>query len=69
MKQKKRIDPNSPEGIASIRESIRSMTREELIELLDYRTPGVEETDMTGMFGLYAKHENNSGKTSESAKP
>ena len=34
----------------AIVEFIRQMTPEEALAFLTYRTPGVEETDMTGMF-------------------
>ena len=49
MKLKKR-DPNSPEVVDEAIEMLRRMTREELLAFLTYRTPGIEETDMTGMF-------------------
>ena len=47
---KKRLDPNSPEVIDAAVERIRRMTPEEALAFLTYRTPGIEETDMTGMF-------------------
>ncbi|MCX6378794.1 MAG: hypothetical protein NT023_04850 [Armatimonadetes bacterium] len=49
MKLKKR-DPHSPEVIREAVEFIQSMTPEEALAFLMYRTPGVEETDMTGMY-------------------
>jgi hypothetical protein len=48
LKLRKR-DPNSPEVIDAAIEMIRRMTPEEALAFLTYRTPGVEETDMTGM--------------------
>jgi hypothetical protein len=51
MKRKKNLDPNSPEVINAAVERIRRMTPEEKWAFLTYRTPGVEMTDMTGMFG------------------
>ena len=45
----KKLDPNSPEVIDAAVEMIRKMTPEEALAFLTYRTPGVEETDMTGM--------------------
>lgn len=48
--KKSRERPDSPEVTARIIERIKQMTPEELIAFLEYRTPGVEETDMTGMF-------------------
>lgn len=50
MKQKK-LDPNSPEGIKAVMNFINQMTPEERYAFFTYRTPGVEETDMTGMYG------------------
>ena len=49
MKLKKR-DPHSPEVVQEVVEMIQRMTPEEALAFLMYRTPGVEETDMTGMF-------------------
>ena len=48
MKLKKR-NPHDPEVIAEVVEMIRQMTPEEALAFLTYRTPGIEETDMTGM--------------------
>jgi hypothetical protein len=47
---KKRLDPHSKEVIDAVVERIRRMTPEEAWAFLTYRTPGIEETDMTGMF-------------------
>ena len=49
MKRKKR-NPHDPEVIAEAIEMVRQMTPEEALAFLTYRTPGVEETDMTGMY-------------------
>ena len=49
MKYKKR-DPHNPQVIAEAIEMIRKMTPEEARAFLAYRTPGIQETDMTGMF-------------------
>ena len=46
----KKLDPNSPEVIERVVEMIRRMTPEEALAFLNYRTPGVPETDMTGMY-------------------
>ncbi|MCW3099151.1 MAG: hypothetical protein JWL77_4769 [Chthonomonadaceae bacterium] len=46
----KRGNPGDPKVIAAIVETIRKMTPEEALAFLTYRTPGVEETDMTGMY-------------------
>ena len=48
MKLKKR-NPHDPEVIAEAIEMIRKMSPEEALAFLTYRTPGVEETDMTGI--------------------
>ena len=48
MKLKKR-SPHDPKVIAEAVEMIRQMTPEEALAFLTYRTPGIEETDMTGM--------------------
>ena len=47
----KKLDPNSPEVIDAAVEMIRKMTPEEALAFLTYRTPGIVETDMTGMLG------------------
>jgi len=47
---KKKLDPHSPEVINAAVERIRRMTPEEALAFLTYKTPGIEETDMTGMF-------------------
>lgn len=47
---KRRIDPSNPEIIAQMEASIRAMTPDEAYAFLSYRTPGIEETDMVGMF-------------------
>jgi len=46
----KKGDPRSPEVIQAAIEMVRQMTPEEAIAFFTYRTPGVEETDMTGMY-------------------
>ena len=46
---KKKLDPNSPVVIDAALERLRRMTPEETMAFLTYRTPGIEETDMTGM--------------------
>lgn len=51
MKRRKSSDPNSPEVVAAVCEHLRSMSPEEFYKFATYRTPGVEMTDMTGMFG------------------
>ena len=45
----KKGDPRSPEVINEAIEMIRKMTPEEALAFFTYRTPGVEESDMTGM--------------------
>ena len=50
---RKKIDPNSPEGLEKLTAFYRSMTPEERYAHLIYRTPGVEVTDMTGMYADY----------------
>jgi hypothetical protein len=47
---RKKFDPSDPDLIEQICADIRSMTPEEALAFLTYRTPGVPETDMTGMF-------------------
>ena len=46
---RKRIDPSNPEITDAMEARIRSMTQEEAYAFLTYRTPGVPESDMTGM--------------------
>ena len=51
MKKKRLIkDPNSPEAVEAAIERIGKMNPEEALAFLMYRTPGVPETDMVGMF-------------------
>jgi len=42
--------PGDPKVTEAILEFLQQMTPEELLAFVTYRTPGVEETDMTGMF-------------------
>ena len=44
-----KLDPHNPVVIDRVVERIRRMTPEEMLAFLNYRTPGIEETDMTGM--------------------
>ena len=46
----KKGSPGDPKVMEAILETLRQMTPEELLAFVTYRTPGVEETDMTGMF-------------------
>ena len=46
----KKGKPGDPKVTEAILERLRQMTPEELLAFVTYRTPGVEETDMTGMF-------------------
>ena len=51
----KNLDPHSPEVISAAVEMIRRMTPEEALAFLTYKTPGIEETDMTGLFPIHPK--------------
>ena len=53
MPRRKNINPASPEGRKILSAYRRSMTPEELYAYAVYRTPGVEVTDMTGMYQDY----------------
>ena len=55
MKKRKILDPNSPEAVDAVIEMIGKMTPEEALAFLTYRTPGVPETDMVGMFSKPAE--------------
>jgi hypothetical protein len=46
----KKGSPGEPKVTEAILETLRQMTPEELLAFVTYRTPEVEETDMTGMF-------------------
>ncbi len=46
----KKLDPHSKQVTDAVVDMIRQMTPEEALEFFTYRTPGVEETDMTGMY-------------------
>ena len=45
------------------------MTPEEVIAFLEYRTPGIEETDMTGMFGRSTKNGRQAAAKRRDEKP
>lgn len=45
----KKLDPFGPEVTNAVIERISRMSPEEVLAFLAYRTPGIEETDMTGM--------------------
>ncbi|MCW3099150.1 MAG: hypothetical protein JWL77_4768 [Chthonomonadaceae bacterium] len=45
----KKGNPGDPKVTEAILEFLQQMTPEELVAFVTYRTPGVEETDMTGM--------------------
>ena len=47
--KRKKLDPHSPEVIERAVARIRRMTPEEAWAFLTYKTPGIEESDMTGM--------------------
>ena len=47
---KKNLRYDNPEVIDAFVARIDRMTPEEVMEFLMRRTPGIEETDMTGMF-------------------
>lgn len=49
----KKGSPGDPKVTEAILETLRQMTPEELLAFVTYRTPGVEETDMTGMFSSH----------------
>lgn len=49
MKLKNR-KPTDPEVTEQILQRIEQMTQEEILAFLTYQSPGIEETDMTGMF-------------------
>jgi hypothetical protein len=65
----KSCKPADPEVTARILTRIDEMPPKELLDFLTYRTPGIEETDMTGMFSKgqapertnHAKHPAKSG--------
>ena len=46
----KKLDPHSPEVVNAALDMMRGMTPEEALKFFTYRAPGVEETDMTGMY-------------------
>ena len=60
----KKGDPRSPEVIQAAIEMVRQMTPEEAIAFFTYRTPGIEETDMTGMLS-----DDHSAPKNETSKP
>lgn len=57
--KRKNLDPFGPEVTKLVLENIRRMTPEEALADLQYRTPGVPETDMTGMLAQYEDPEPN----------
>jgi hypothetical protein len=50
---KKKLEPFSKEVVDACVERVRRMTPDEALTFLMYRTPGIEETDTTGMFPEY----------------
>ena len=65
----KKGDPRSPEVINEAIEMIRQMSPEEAAAFFAYRTPGVEETDMTGMLSNgNSPHKTSSHKRRAAAK-
>ena len=50
---RKNLDPTDPKVMARILKRIEQMTPEQALAFLTYRRPGVEETDMTGMFSIH----------------
>ena len=63
--KRKKLHPGSPEVVNAALEMLRKMSPEELHAFVTYRTPGIEETDMTGMFGSSIR-EQDSTETKES---
>ena len=47
---KKKLEPFSKEVVDACVERVRRMTPDEALAFLMHRTPGIEETDTTGMF-------------------
>lgn len=43
------LSPHHPKVVQAALDMVRQMTPEEALAFLKYRTPGIEETDMTGM--------------------
>ena len=43
------LSPHHPKVVQAVLDMVRQMTPEEALAFLKYRTPGIEETDMTGM--------------------
>jgi len=68
MKLKNR-KPTDPTVTARILKRIEEMTPEEVVAFLEYRTPGVEETDMTGMFSGNRKNGHQATAEHRSTKP
>ena len=46
------LSPHHPKVVQAAIEVVRQMTPEEALAFLKYRTPGIEETDMTGMLPM-----------------
>lgn len=67
MKLKNR-KPTDPAVTARILKRIEEMTPEEIVTFLEYRTPGVEETDMTRMFSTNRQNGHKAPKR-RAAKP
>jgi hypothetical protein len=68
MKLKNR-KPTDPAVTARILKRIEEMTSEEVVAFLEYRTPSVEETDMTGMFSDTRKNGHQVAVKRRSTKP
>ena len=49
------LSPHHPKVVQAALDMVRQMTPEEALAFLKYRTPGIEETDMTGMLSEVEK--------------
>lgn len=50
--KREHMNPHSESVIGAAIERIQNMTEDEALGFLTTRSPGVEETDMTGMFAV-----------------
>ena len=55
--EKLNLPPSHPEVHKRIMERISQMTPEELIAMLEYREPGIPETDMNGDLAAWYREE------------
>lgn len=66
--EKLNLPPTHPEVTKRVLERIRQMTPEELLAMLEYREPGIPETDMNGELAAWYREEREERERREAQK-